>query len=333
MVAIFIIVTPPTIMYAMGYSLDWESKKIVQTGGIFLKSIPSGAQILVDGKDRGTTNQLISRLTPKNYSVTVAKPGYFLWQKKLEVAPRNVTEARNIFLIPESIKPELVEVNATTSLESLLKTDQDKQNEILAAQIASTTAGWRLKDTDVYFISKDNFELYKKNLNATDASQLSKESLPADSYRLYINDPNYILTLASNGTLYLLNRDTNLFEKIDQNVRGAVTSNDNKKGVYWTDNEIWVYYLNDILIQPYKTKGDKEFITRYAQKISQAIFYPNNEYIAFVVGDQIKITELDGRDQRNTIDFIQLMNPQISFDQNSGYFYYMSEGNIFKVKF
>jgi hypothetical protein len=60
-----------------------------------------------------------------------------------------------------------------------------------------------------------------------------------------------------------------------------------------------VIYLEDILLQPYKKAGDKELVTRFAQNISQALFFPDNEHIAFVAGDQIKVIELDGRDQRN----------------------------------
>ena len=43
----FIISAPLITLYAWGYSFDWEEKTIVATGGIYLKSYPSGAEIYI----------------------------------------------------------------------------------------------------------------------------------------------------------------------------------------------------------------------------------------------------------------------------------------------
>lgn len=331
LVVAFAVITPLTIMYATGYSYDWQKQAVVQTGGIYLKSMPSGTQITINGGNEGTAPRLISRLTPHNYNVVVSKEGYCPWEKTLEVSPKIVTEARNIFLFPKEINPELITTTSTSSLEDFLETVEQRQNKSQAAQIASSTAGWLLNSGFIYFISQSDFVLYRQDLTGLNITQLSKEPLPAGRYRLFTNDGSYFLALSEEGILSLLNNVTGLFDAIAQEVKNVAASSDNKKFLYWNDNEIWVYYLQDILSQPYKKAGDKELITRYGQKISQALFYPNNEYVAFVVGDQIKITELDGRDRRNTIDFLQAKESQIYFDQRNGYLYYLTGNQIFRV--
>jgi hypothetical protein len=330
-VAIFILVTPPVVLYAFGYSFDFQKWHVVAAGGLYLKSTPSAAQITLDGENAGLTTRLITRLLPRNYNVIVTKDGYFAWQKKMEVRPQLVTEARNIFLFPIQVSSELVAQNATTTVSNFLRTDSEKQNQNQAQLIASSTAGWLLNNDQIFYISEINFNLYQQSLNGSNNQQLSQEPLPASHYQILTNNGAHFLILSDTGSLYYLDRTDGVFQPIAQEVKDAELATDNKKILYWSDNEIWVYFLDEILIQPYRQAGEKELITRYAQKISQAIFYPNNEYIAFVVGDQIKITELDGRDQRNTVDFIQAPTPQIYFNQQNGYFYFLTQNQIFRL--
>ncbi|MBU1102184.1 PEGA domain-containing protein [Patescibacteria group bacterium] len=331
-VVIFIILTPPTILYSVGYSYDFQKQAFVQMGGIYLKSSPSDAQILINGKDSSVTPRLISRLSPKIYNVSVVKDGFYPWQKNLEVSPTIVTEARNIFLFPKKIVPELVSTDATSTIQDFLMAPEEKKNLLQAQKIASSTAGWLWQNNSILFLSETDFILYQENLNGSGKSQISKEALSPAKYKIFTNDSRRFLALSAIGELYYLDAGNGIFEPIAKGIKNAVFSGDNKKFVYWADNEIWVSYIEDLLIQPYKKAGDKELITRYAQKISQAIFYPDNEHIAFVVGEQIKVIELDGRDQRNTVDLVRAPNPQIYFDQKNGYLYYLTETSIFKLK-
>lgn len=331
-VAVFILTTPPTILYAMGYSFDWQKYALVQTGGLYLKSTPNGAQIAINGKNKNTTPRLVSHLRPSFYEITISKNDFYPWQKTLEVLPGLVTEARNIMLFPRQTKKELSADNATSTIEYYLNSPSEKQKEILAQNIASSTAGWLLKNDNIFYISKANFILYRTDLSGSVKEQISKEPLPPDSaYQLISSDGKIFTTLSSKGALAWLNNKTGIFETINNQIKTAEISSDNKRIVYSTDNEIWIFYLQDILIQPYKSAGDKELITRLAQKISQVIFYSDNEHLAFVVGDQIKIIELDGRDQRNTIDLIEAPQPKIYFDDKNNYLYYLTQNQLFRI--
>lgn len=332
LVAVFILTTPPTILYAMGYSFDWQKYALVQTGGLYLKSIPSGAQIAISGKNENTTPRLVSRLRPGPYEITISKNDFYPWQKTLEVLPELVTEARNITLFPRQMQKELLADNVTSTIEYYLNSPSEKEKEILAQNIASSTAGWLLKNDNIFYISKANFILYRTDLSSSVKEQISREPLSPDSaYQPVSSDGKIFATLSSKGTLAWLNNETGIFETLDSQIKTAEISSDNKRIVYSTDNEIWIFYLQNILIQPYKSAGEKELVTRYAQKISQVIFYPDNEHLAFVVGNQIKIIELDGRDRRNTVDLITATKPQIYFDEINNYLYYLTQNQLFRT--
>lgn len=114
--AIFLLATPGVILYSQGYAFDFKNFSLTKTGGIFINVIPKGTDIYVNDTLKGTTGslilsqgKLISRLVPGDYTVKVKKDGYKSWDKKLHIDPQLVTEARNIFLVPES--PEAQEID------------------------------------------------------------------------------------------------------------------------------------------------------------------------------------------------------------------------------
>lgn len=327
---LFLVATPPTIFYAMGYSFDWQKKSLVKTGGLYLKSSPTEAKIILDDKDKKSTPRLISRLLPKGYKVSINKNSYHGWEKNLEIKPGLVTEARSIILFPENILPEKMGI-CTSTIEDFLLTPEEKTKKAQAASMASSTAGWLFYQDSLFTINLTNYILYRTDLGGYIREQISKEFLPKDHYQIIIRAGRFSV-LSQNGDLYLLNKDSDLFEKVASQIKGSAFSSDGKKIIYWNANEIWVAYLEDVLIQPYKKAGEKELITRHSQSISQVIFYPNNEYLAYAIDDQIKIIELDGRDKRNVINFINAKSPQIYFSEPDSYFYYLTEKQLFRVK-
>ncbi len=330
-VFIFVFATPPIILYSMGYSFDWETQSLIQTGGIYLKSLPDQTQIFINDQNKKTTPRLISHLLPKTYNVAVTKDGYFPWQKNLTISPQLVTEARNIVLFPQNIAPELVDPKFTGSLEERFVPAKDRNDLFRAQETASTSAAWLYQDATLYYLSKENSLVYKTDLNGFSKEQISKNYLPEDKYTIIARNSRVGL-LSKTGDLYFLNQD-GIMEKAASNVKEAKFSPDGKKLLWSTGNEIWIQWLEELLIQPYRQKGEKEMITRYAGQITSPVFYPDSEHIAFVVGDRIKVTELDGRDRRNTVDLLSATAPQIYFDNTENYFYWLTtDHQLFRFK-
>ena len=104
---LFFLIAPSVIFYSQGYRVDIDSKKITQTGGLFLKVIPKQVEVFIDGKLKKKTDfffgsALIENLLPKKYKIQIKKEGYYPWEKNLEIREKEVTEAKNIVLIPEN---------------------------------------------------------------------------------------------------------------------------------------------------------------------------------------------------------------------------------------
>jgi len=104
---LFFLIAPSVIFYSQGYRVDINSKKITQTGGLFLKVIPKQVEVFIDGKLKKKTDfffgsALIENLLPKKYKIQIKKEGYYPWEKNLEIKEKEVTEAKNIVLIPEN---------------------------------------------------------------------------------------------------------------------------------------------------------------------------------------------------------------------------------------
>ncbi|MCG2809129.1 MAG: PEGA domain-containing protein [Candidatus Portnoybacteria bacterium] len=294
---LFVFAAPAILFYSWGYGFDWQKKKPVLTGGFYFESIPKKAQIALNDKPSKETPVFIKRLLPGEYQVKITKDEFQPWQKKLKIESGLVGEARNILLIPLSPQIEVIDENLPDdfSLEKFLL--QEKTN------------------TDIFYIEKQNYILYKTNANNSAQEQICLTPLPAQEYSIIISSIQKISVLGENNEMYLLNPETKAFELIARDVQNVQFSSDNKKVLYSTPNEIWVYYLEDILGQPNKKARDKELITRLGEKIKNAVWYgKTNEHIIFSTGQTIKIAELDGRDERNITDIIKLNTDQIAYD-------------------
>jgi hypothetical protein len=110
---LFLLIAPTITLYSMGYRIDFDSKRIIQTGGFYFKVVPKNVQIFIDGKIKKKTDFLsgsilIDNVLPKKYEIQIKKEGYLPWKKILEIKEKEVTEAKNIVLIPEKPRFEIV---------------------------------------------------------------------------------------------------------------------------------------------------------------------------------------------------------------------------------
>jgi len=118
LVFLYLVIAPVLIFYSLGYRVDFEKKRLVSTGGLYLKIWPQEANILIDDKINKRTglfsNQiLIQGLFPKKHTILVKKEGYSSWQKSLEIKDKEVTKVENITLIKEKVVFEKLKENVS----------------------------------------------------------------------------------------------------------------------------------------------------------------------------------------------------------------------------
>lgn len=104
---LFLTATPSIALYSWGYRIDFDSKRIVQTGAFYFKVFPRSSQIYLDGKSAKKTDfffgaALVENLLPGKYEVEIKKEGFYSWKKTLEIKEAGVTDAKNIVLVPQA---------------------------------------------------------------------------------------------------------------------------------------------------------------------------------------------------------------------------------------
>jgi len=168
---LFLIAAPLTVLYCLGWRFDWEKKFFFQPGMFYLKAWPKNCQVYINGEQRKKTDFffgsiLIENLTPKKYNVEIKKEGFHNWIKILEAKEKEVTEAKNIVLIPEN--PDFKEITRGTKV--FFFSPDEKKIILKEEELSSGKTVWSLKlfeiDKNVKShlinerdISKENTEL------------------------------------------------------------------------------------------------------------------------------------------------------------------------------
>ncbi|MBN1696013.1 MAG: trypsin-like peptidase domain-containing protein [Spirochaetales bacterium] len=63
-------------------------------GNLYIESSPSGADIFIDGRARGTTPAALSDLTAEKHTVEIVKNGYAVYQKEIEVVRKKTIDIK-----------------------------------------------------------------------------------------------------------------------------------------------------------------------------------------------------------------------------------------------
>jgi len=117
-VVIFLVAAPPIILYSLGYRIDIKHLTIVATGGIYVRTAPTGVSITIDSTNTEKTGLLsdavfVQDLVPGQHSVSITKDGYFDYKKNLSVKENEVTKLEHITLIKKQTPVATLETNAS----------------------------------------------------------------------------------------------------------------------------------------------------------------------------------------------------------------------------
>lgn len=189
-------------------------------------------------------------------------------------------------------------------------------------KIASNISSYDISQTGVYYVQRPNNLVFKINLDGKSTPIQITNYFP-DSNNIFISnliayDNSRIVLLSKNRNLYIYNQGEHrtYFKKLGQKIRSVSFSNDGKKLLFWSQNEILVYFLHDWKVQPIRQENELENITRYSEKIKNVQWFKDYEHIIFSVGNTIKIIELDPRDHKNCMDIIKSnsKNPLVTYN-------------------
>lgn len=99
--ALFCVLLPIVLSYALGYQIDYSTLKVYKTGILYINSNPAGAAIYLNGHlFSDVTPAQVEELKPGAYKVEVRRDGFYPWERELVIRPNMVTRADRIVLFP-----------------------------------------------------------------------------------------------------------------------------------------------------------------------------------------------------------------------------------------
>ncbi|MBZ9571824.1 hypothetical protein KJA15_00595 [Patescibacteria group bacterium] len=195
-------------------------------------------------------------------------------------------------------------------------------------QILENLITYETSDRNIYLIDNNGFFL-KTDLLGQSQEKLNLEPLPLKEeveYQLCLKSPRTFLK--ENDILHIFNPDSKNFEKFFESIKDFKFSPDLKKMVFFSDYEIWVFFLEEKYGQPRKKTGERIFLTRFSEKIRNCFWYTPH-YLIFNAGSVIKIAEIDDRDRINIVDLANLQSPEIFWNESNKKLYVLSDGNLY----
>lgn len=195
----------------------------------------------------------------------------------------------------------------------------DKNDLILVDQDVSS---FDLAENGVYYFQLPNELVFRKDLDGISGKIQITFTSPKESQifneKLIVYDENRIAFLDQAKNLFLFNNGQykEYLQKIGSAIEGIQFSDDGKKLLFWSNNEISVHFLRDWNVQPLRIENETKEITRYSEKIDNVQWFKDYEHIIFNVGPFAKIIELDNRDYRICNDLLttENSNPQIVYN-------------------
>jgi hypothetical protein len=195
------------------------------------------------------------------------------------------------------------------SRDNLYQMDTEQPAEL--ALVSEHISDYDLSGSQIYIFRNDSGIIYRlSNSNFNDSNQITTsppEEMANPDYQITVYDEKRI-AMINNKTkdLFIYNEgdDDTYFRELGNNIEDIQFSNDGKKLLYWSDQEIFAYFNRVWEVQPVRKENESLNITRYSQKINNVQWSKDYEHIIFSVGNYLKVAELDHRDRHIIMDVL-----------------------------
>ncbi|MEK9209573.1 MAG: hypothetical protein AAB926_01955, partial [Patescibacteria group bacterium] len=281
-------------------------------------------------------NLFIQNLTPRSYSVLVAKEGFWPWFKKVEVEPKMVAEAR-AFMVPQDPKWDIiangrkfVSIKISPDQKTIAVLDekgsgnyhllfyQPETNSILTENGAETKSSLSFSSKNINISWLDNKAFIQSQSKITEAEMdfeknLIKASLSSEMPQKSLNDSQ---------------SQSKEKKIVSSNEKTAISINSQNKEILaeWLDKE-------DRL--PYYFESKEMILLKSQFRIDNIAFFPYREDVIIFAADQQGIFALEF-DNRNNSRLVQPIykgkNPYFVVSEKDGKIYLIDESVFFSTK-
>jgi len=277
---------------------------------------------------------VLKEIDGKNWSLKLFEPGQNIKSQLIKDKDIAKTEVDLISLefSPDSKEISLKVIVGEETIEYSLNLEKTppilvkKKNMTIPDNVLTYQAD---NNGNIYYLDNQGY-VFKADQSFLPLAKINDAPFKAKQETEYkINVlPDNLLLLQETKTPYLFNPAAKSFEKFSDSIKGLKVSPDNKKFAYFSDSEIWVYFLKDQTGQPLKKAGEKIFLSRFSEKINE-LFWLNDNYLVFNTGDKIKIAETDDRDKINTVDLTDFPGPKIYWSNISKKLFILSDNSFY----
>ncbi len=196
--ALLVSLTVLGVKFLQGYRLDINKKKIKLTGLLVVKSQPLAAQLYLNGKLSGATDLSLS-LPSGEYEVSLSKPGYQSWNKKIIIKNGLVTQ---IVATLWPLSPDLSKITYAGVLKPVLSPSGNEIAYILPNSEAINN--WQLQP-GVYILSlsprgilsKKKSRLIAKNSSTVNFGKVEKLIWSPDGSKIMAIFANQVFLLST----------------------------------------------------------------------------------------------------------------------------------------
>ncbi len=203
LIIVFCVLAGSVSLVMAGYRLDWQTKRLTQTGLLYIAGSPRQAQVAINGAQVADKLPLrLSAVVPGEYRVVISKEGFIAWHKSFTIKPgeaRTETDVRLFYIRPEVsdvTDPALIErVQSNTSLSPLINGQEIRIGASLVTRVSGElkSAALSLDRGHIYFqIGREVRVIEKDGTN-----ELLLFTLSTD-------EPSQIIALAQDKEIALL---------------------------------------------------------------------------------------------------------------------------------
>jgi len=183
---------------------------------------------------------------------------------------------------------------------------------------------------DYYYLDDSGF-IYKTDTYFTLPGKVNSKPMDIKSKAGYkIKASSFGIAIKEDNSLYFLDSKKDEIKKLSDTADDFCFSKSIYKMAYWSNNAN-VLFMDKENYQPQKKAGDEILIADLKEKINELLWL-NDFYVIFNIGNQIKIAEIDDRDQINIIDFTNYPDPEIFWNKNDKIFYVFSNNNLYSFE-
>ncbi len=284
-------------LYAMGWRYDFQKRKLVQVGGIFITSHPPDAKVFVDGKAQKRTNVFTGNLAlenifPKKYKVRLEKENFFPLEREVEVKGREVCPLE-LWLFPKL---------SFSEYQGNPKNLEFFQKEVLEPGVVAKAK----ENSTVYVL--DVFGTLKKNGEVLNFEKMKIN--PKEKVNLKIAG-SWVFVQKKDDFYYLREGK---WEKVEKAI----------KGVDGLEDEVLVFTHDEIYLFDPKEK-EYEFLYRFGDEIKNALFL-NKHHLLVATKDKVFATEKVPNG--NVFELLKIQNPEIFYDKKGKTIYVKSKDQI-----